>query len=277
MQHPQLIRGSRLSLTHLDLPGLHRCEARRRTQRHSNFRPFVTSNGHSSSGAESTSGRHTPRPRQLDRAAAALVRGEGASDDLIQTALVGLGFVAVAAAAGLELLSSIARQRHETYITGAAYACQKQMVELQAEMEVAQGLGKKGLKSVEELQRQQTVILVDASTYAARQPSYGTAHSWSVWAVCLALLCQLILTIFTNKRCSLTRHNTASNALASHTGGPYSKSHHSHLPSSLTSLQLRTCGLPVHSWNRIYKIDNNFYFHGLLHNFNCWTSLTLHQ
>lgn len=277
MQQSQLIRGSRLLLTHLDLPGLHRCAARRRTQRYSNFRPFATSNGHSSGGAESTSGRHTPRPRQLDRAAAALVRGEDASDDLIQTALVGLGIVAVAAAAGLELLSSRARQRHDTYITRAAYACQNQMVEQQAEMEVAQGLGKKGRKSVEQIQRQQTEILVDASTYAAQQPSYGTAHSWSIWAVCLALLCQLILTLFTNKRCSLTRHNTVSHALASHTGRPYSESHHSHIPSSLTSLQLRTCGLPVHCWIRTYKNCYKIYFHGLLHDFICWTRFTLHQ
>lgn len=228
MQQSQLIRGSRLTPTHLDLSCLHRCAARHRTQRHSKFRPFVTSKGDTSSGAESTSGRHTPRPRQLDRAAAALVRGEGASDDLTQTALVGLGIVAVAAAAGLELLSSRARQQHERLTQQAASMYRGQLYEMETEMEVALTLGKKGRKLVEEIQRQQTEILVDASMYAARQPSYGNAHSWSVWAVCLALLCQLTLTIFTNRRCSPTRHITASRALASNTGGPYLKSHHAH-------------------------------------------------
>lgn len=213
MQQAQLMRGAQLSLTPLDLPAIFRCSGRCRTQKHSNFPTFVTFNGSSSSGAESTSGRsgrHTPRPRQLDREAAALLRGGEASADLIQTALTGLGIVAVAAAAGLELLSSVTRHQHETARTQAAEAFRNQIGELQAEMETAEAKGRRGRHDMDGIQRRQVQIVVDASAAAAPPPSFGAARSWSLWALCLALLCQLLLATLTIRRCTLTQSHVSS-------------------------------------------------------------------
>ena len=176
MLHTQLLNSAPSLPAHLDLQSVQLYPDRCQTQRHSHSRHAAKVKRFASSGAESTSERHNPRPRQLDRAAAAYLRGQQANDDLIEATLVGLGVVAVAAAAGLELLSAHWRHQHQAARTQAADAFERQRSELRAEVETAEARGRRGRQDMDGIQRRQVQIAVDMSDAAVRQPSLGTAH-----------------------------------------------------------------------------------------------------
>lgn len=146
----------------------------------------------------------SPKPRQLDRAAAALVKVAEEVDDTMHGALAGLGMVAVASAAGLELLCSRARHQRQAERLQTAAAFQRQLNELQAEQATAELRGKRGARDVDSLQRRQVLVAVEAGTAAAAPPPLAAAHPWSFWALCLALMCQLLLSTLQNKRYAST-------------------------------------------------------------------------